>query len=92
MAASASGFVRLDSGGVRGDREAPVREVQLEPLATRAVTNDPPDAAAGQRGKVIRGGSYLCHDSYCNRYRVAARSRNTPDSSTGHTGVRVAAA
>jgi sulfatase modifying factor 1 len=43
------------------------------------------------RGKVIRGGSYLCHESYCNRYRVAARSRNTPDSTTGHMGFRVAA-
>jgi formylglycine-generating enzyme required for sulfatase activity len=38
--------------------------------------------------KVIRGGSYLCHDSYCNRYRVAARSANTPDSSTGNLGFR----
>jgi formylglycine-generating enzyme len=49
-------------------------------------------AAAGPgRAKVIRGGSYLCHESYCNRYRVAARSRNTPDSTTGHMGFRVAA-
>ncbi len=38
--------------------------------------------------KVIRGGSYLCHKSYCNRYRVAARSFNTPDSSTAHMGFR----
>jgi formylglycine-generating enzyme len=55
---------------------------------------DPFDAAAPAgtaRGKVIRGGSYLCHQSYCNRYRVAARSSNTPDSSTGHMGFRVAA-
>ncbi|KAA3620949.1 MAG: formylglycine-generating enzyme family protein [Proteobacteria bacterium] len=37
----------------------------------------------------MRGGSYLCHDSYCNRYRVAARSSNTPDSSTGHCGFRI---
>jgi formylglycine-generating enzyme len=44
-----------------------------------------------ERGKVIRGGSYLCHHSYCNRYRVAARSRNTPASTTGHMGFRVAA-
>lgn len=43
----------------------------------------------GQR--VIRGGSFLCHASYCNRYRVAARSSNTPDSSTNHCGFRVAA-
>ncbi len=42
--------------------------------------------------KVIKGGSYLCHDSYCNRYRVAARTTTTPDSTTGHVGFRCAAA
>jgi formylglycine-generating enzyme required for sulfatase activity len=41
--------------------------------------------------RVIRGGSYLCHESYCNRYRVSARTGNTPDSTTGHMGFRVAA-
>jgi sulfatase modifying factor 1 len=41
--------------------------------------------------RVMRGGSYLCHDSYCNRYRVAARSSNTPDSATANTGFRCAA-
>lgn len=46
----------------------------------------PPDAR-----RVMRGGSYLCHHSYCNRYRVAARSSNTPDSSTGNCGFRCAA-
>tara|TARA_Y100000589_G_scaffold330680_1_gene381101 strand:+ start:587 stop:1408 length:822 start_codon:yes stop_codon:yes gene_type:complete len=40
--------------------------------------------------KVIKGGSFLCHDSYCNRYRIGARTRNTPDSSTSHTGFRLA--
>jgi len=40
--------------------------------------------------KTVKGGSYLCHDSYCNRYRVAARSSNTPDSSTGNLGFRCA--
>ncbi|MGI6872073.1 SUMF1/EgtB/PvdO family nonheme iron enzyme [Amycolatopsis sp. 3B14] len=34
--------------------------------------------------RAMRGGSYLCHDSYCNRYRVAARTANTPDSSSGN--------
>jgi formylglycine-generating enzyme required for sulfatase activity len=41
--------------------------------------------------RVMRGGSYLCHDSYCNRYRVDARSANTPDTSTGNLGFRVCA-
>ncbi|WP_217169077.1 formylglycine-generating enzyme family protein [Streptomyces sp. AC512_CC834] len=40
--------------------------------------------------RVLRGGSYLCHDSYCNRYRVAARSANTPESSSGNLGFRCA--
>ncbi|XKE95320.1 formylglycine-generating enzyme family protein [Metaplanococcus flavidus] len=33
--------------------------------------------------RAMRGGSYLCHESYCNRYRVAARTSNTMDSSAG---------
>ena len=40
--------------------------------------------------RVLRGGSYLCHDSYCNRYRVAARTGNSPDGTSGNTGFRVA--
>ena len=44
----------------------------------------PKDGAA----KVIKGGSFMCHASYCNRYRVAARTANTPDSSTAHCGFR----
>ena len=39
--------------------------------------------------KTMKGGSYLCNDSYCNRYRVAARTQNTPDSSTGNLGFRL---
>lgn len=37
---------------------------------------------------VIRGGSFLCNESYCSGYRVARRMRSTPDSSFGHTGFR----
>ncbi|MFG3052376.1 formylglycine-generating enzyme family protein [Kitasatospora sp. NPDC048239] len=49
-----------------------------------------PTGPATGSAKVIRGGSHMCHKSYCNRYRVAARSANTPDSSSGHTGFRCA--
>lgn len=38
----------------------------------------------------MRGGSFLCHDSYCNRYRAAARNSNTPESGASNTGFRVA--
>ena len=53
---------------------------------TAAKTNPtgPPAGVA----RVMRGGSFLCHDSYCNRYRVAARTQNTPESSTENIGFR----
>ncbi|MFD8718642.1 formylglycine-generating enzyme family protein [Streptomyces sp. NPDC059629] len=57
-----------------------------ECCADRWRTEHGTDAAGPAR--VIRGGSQLCHASYCNRYRVAARTADTPDSSTGHTGFR----
>lgn len=41
--------------------------------------------------KTMKGGSFLCHSSYCNRYRVAARTSNTPDSSTANLGFRCVA-
>lgn len=45
---------------------------------------------AGKQGfKICKGGSYLCHESYCHRYRIAARTANSSDSSTGHTGFRL---
>ncbi|NEW04677.1 formylglycine-generating enzyme family protein [Paenibacillus sp. SYP-B3998] len=52
---------------------------------------DNPTGPPSGDNKVLRGGSYLCHASYCNRYRVAARSRNTADSSVGNIGFRCAA-
>lgn len=53
----------------------------------RGPRNDPAGPPTGQ-SRVLRGGSYLCHRSYCNRYRVAARSANTPESSAGNMGFR----
>jgi sulfatase modifying factor 1 len=51
---------------------------------------DPTGPSIG-RGRVMRGGSFLCHDSYCNRYRLAARSSNTADSASSNTGFRTVA-
>jgi formylglycine-generating enzyme required for sulfatase activity len=50
------------------------------------------DPAGPERGthRVMRGGSYLCHASYCRRYRVDARTASEPDSSAGNVGIRVA--
>ena len=52
-------------------------------------TRDNPRGPRIGTTKVMKGGSYLCHKSYCNRYRVSARTSNTPDSSTGHMGFRL---
>jgi len=46
------------------------------------------DEPTGRRS--IRGGSFLCHDSYCNRYRVAARHSSPPSSAASNIGFRVA--
>ena len=56
----------------------------------RSERRDPRGPRTG-RSRVLRGGSFLCHDSYCNRYRNAARSSNTPDSATANTGFRTVA-
>jgi formylglycine-generating enzyme required for sulfatase activity len=53
-------------------------------------TRDNPTGPPSGDMKLIKGGSYLCHASYCNRYRVAARTGNTPDSSSGHCSFRCA--
>jgi formylglycine-generating enzyme len=55
-----------------------------------AATPEMQDPVGPTRGetKVMKGGSFLCHASYCNRYRVAARTSNTSDSSTSNIGFR----
>jgi formylglycine-generating enzyme required for sulfatase activity len=47
---------------------------------------DPNEPAAAKR--VLRGGSFLCNDSYCSGYRVARRMKSTADSSMEHVGFR----
>jgi sulfatase modifying factor 1 len=47
--------------------------------------------SASNDAVVRKGGSYLCHDSYCNRYRTSARDHSAPDDSTGNIGFRCAA-
>ncbi len=44
----------------------------------------------GQTEKVMRGGSFLCNDSYCSGFRVSARMKSTAETSLEHTGFRCA--
>ena len=39
--------------------------------------------------KTIRGGSFLCNDSYCAGYRASARMKSSPDSGMLHLGFRL---
>lgn len=52
-------------------------------------SSNPAGPPSGE-ARVMRGGSFLCHESYCYRYRVAARTSNTPDSSASNIGFRCA--
>ncbi|GAA2430264.1 formylglycine-generating enzyme family protein [Actinomadura vinacea] len=63
----------------------------FDPAYYRTAPSDNPPGPGRGTTRVLRGGSYLCHDSYCNRYRNAARSSNTPDSSMGNAGFRTIA-
>jgi len=54
---------------------------------SNTLDEDPAGPSQGTT-KVMKGGSFLCHASYCNRYRVAARTSNTPDSATSNIGFR----
>jgi formylglycine-generating enzyme len=47
---------------------------------------DPDEPYAQKRS--MRGGSFLCNDSYCSGFRVARRMKTTPDSSMEHLGFR----
>jgi formylglycine-generating enzyme required for sulfatase activity len=38
--------------------------------------------------KVMKGGSHLCAENYCQRYRPAARYAQPVDTTTGHVGFR----
>uniref|UniRef100_A0A7S4C2B5 Sulfatase-modifying factor enzyme-like domain-containing protein n=1 Tax=Chrysotila carterae TaxID=13221 RepID=A0A7S4C2B5_CHRCT len=58
--------------------------------ATGTALQDPQGPSAGDE-RTKKGGSYLCHKSYCFRYRVQARSQNTPDTGTSNLGFRCAA-
>ena len=63
----------------RGDK------VTVNPVGPE-VSFDPRNPSAPS--KVQRGGSFLCHDSYCSRYRPGARHGNTPDTGMSHMGFR----
>lgn len=57
----------------------------------REETRIDPRGPSSGFARSMRGGSFLCHRSYCHRYRVAARTSNPPDSAAANLGFRCAA-
>lgn len=53
--------------------------------ASACCGDDDPTAA-----RVLKGGSFLCHASYCNRYRLGARTRQHPHATASNVGFRIA--
>ncbi len=51
-------------------------------------SDDPEEPGVPKR--VQRGGSFLCGDDYCVRYRAGARGKGEPGSAASHTGFRCA--
>lgn len=61
-----------------------------QPFKIRSLKKVVREKHAGRVGhKIMKGGSFLCHVSYCYRYRIAARTGSSPNSSTSHLGFRL---
>jgi len=70
-------YEQLSTAGVASNPQGPVKSY------------DPDEQLIAKR--VMRGGSFLCNESYCSGYRVAARMKTSPDSGTEHMGFRCVA-
>lgn len=66
-------------------QEEAQKEVSINPTGAKK-SFDPREPYATKH--VHRGGSFLCHDSYCKGYRIAARMKTCPDTSLNHLGFR----
>ena len=67
-----------------------VWEWTADPFRVKSLKKSVAQKLDRMRGfKLLKGGSYLCHRSYCFRYRIAARNGNSPDSATPHQGFRI---
>jgi len=67
-----------------------VWEMTSEPFKVRSLKRSAVQTNRSRKGfKLSKGGSFLCHHSYCYRYRIAARNSTSANSSTSHIGFRL---
>ena len=69
-------------------QQAAARKVSVNPTGP-ADSFDPEGIRADAPKRVIRGGSFLCSEAYCEGYRVSARQGQDPDSSSSNVGFRL---
>ncbi|WIJ27011.1 formylglycine-generating enzyme family protein [Devosia sp. RR2S18] len=70
-----------------------VWEWTAEPFRIRSISRTARqrnEMALANRERLLKGGSFLCHRSYCYRYRIAARMALSADSSASNVGFRIA--
>jgi len=89
-------FPSLNTGEDGWAGTAPVTQFPASSLGTRNMIGNVWEWTedwwqGGEVDKVKKGGSFMCHKDSCWRYRCAARSQNTPDSSAHNLGFRCAA-
>ncbi len=68
------------------------RRIDLNEFAGNDFIANPPydfESIDGNEEIAVKGGSFLCHNSYCNRYRLGARNGNTANSTASNCGFRV---
>lgn len=70
----------------RSDHYSSVKDILSANPKGPASSYDPMEPTVPK--KVVRGGSFLCHSSYCKGYRVSARMKTSPDTGLEHTGFR----
>jgi formylglycine-generating enzyme required for sulfatase activity len=67
------------------NEQAVKKEIQINPLgADKAFNSSNPYA----QEKIIKGGSFLCNETYCASYRISSRMATSLDSSMEHLGFR----
>lgn len=78
-----SDWYRPDAYAAAGKKD----DVSRNPRGpAREQSVDPQEPGVPKR--VMRGGSFLCTDQYCTRYRVGSRGKGAPDTGSNHLGFR----
>lgn len=88
-----SDLYRADTFAARADDKAVCCDPQgpSTPAGEKPMPGDPsPPTVPGAERRVMKGGSFLCHPSYCESYRPSARRGTSPDTGSSHVGFRCA--